>query len=358
MDFLMLQIQLTFIVGFILVYYAIPVIVRISAAKNFYDVPNERKLNTTIVPNLGGIALFVGISVATLIGIGKAPFPDWRYISAGMMILFFIGLKDDVLVISAKKKFVAQFLVAFIAIFLGDIHITNLHGLLGLNHLIYPVSVVVTALFIVGTVNAINLIDGIDGLAALLGISSSMIFSNIFYSTGNLTYAVLAMATAGSLSAFAIYNVFGKTNKIFMGDTGSLIIGLLLSLFALEFNEMKPTGDASFDKLPTVLSLTLLAFPLYDMARLFVERMLKGKSPFAPDKNHVHHKYLRLGLSHIQASLVIVILQSITIAIIYFLREVNINLLFLVLSGLISSFLYVPDALIKFREKSSAAKTN
>lgn len=341
------QILAAFSIGFVVVFYAIPVIVRISVAKSFLDTPNERKLNKMPVPNLGGIALFLGISIATLIGLLKFPFPDWRYISSGMMILFFIGFKDDILIIAPGKKFVAQLLVAFVMIGLGGIRVTDFHGLLGIGRLNYPLSFTVSTLFFVSTINAINLIDGIDGLAALLGLVSSIVFAGLFYAADQPVYSIMGMATAGSLSAFAIYNIYGRKNKIFMGDTGSLILGFLLSIFAVKINEIELTGSVISDKLPVVFSLALLAIPLFDMTRLFIQRILNGKSPFAPDKNHIHHKFLNLGLSHINASAIIVLMQSIVIATIFVLQEANSNIQLIILFSLTGTFLYLPDIILR-----------
>ena len=345
-----IQISLAFFIGLIIVFYAIPVIVRISIAKHLYDVPNERKVNKTVIPNLGGVALFIGISIGTMIGILKNAFPDWRFISSGMIILFFIGLKDDVLVISARKKFAAQFLSAFILILLGDIRLTSLHGILGINEISYSLSVFVSLLAIVGTINAINLIDGIDGLAASIGIFSSLILGVIFLNTDQINYAVLCFATVGSLISFLMYNVFGTSNKIFMGDTGALLLGLLLSVFVIKYNEISNTlGDEARNFSP-IFSLAILAVPLFDMVRLFTVRIIKKKSPFAADINHIHHKLLRIGLSHQASTFFITLANLIIIGIIYITGNLNNHFSLLILISTIVIFWLIPGFIYEYKK--------
>lgn len=338
-------------------YYAIPIIVRISIAKHLYDVPNERKVNKTVIPNLGGIALFVGISIGTLIGIFKGSFSDWRYISSAMIILFFVGIKDDILVISASKKLVAQILSALILTVLGDIRITNFHGILGINEINYALSVSFSLLAIVAIINSLNLIDGIDGLAASIGILASAILGFIFFFSGEISYAVLSFATCGSLLAFYGYNVYGKKNKIFMGDTGSLILGLVLSVSIIHFSELTPTGNEVLYRVSPVLALAILSIPIFDMVRIFSMRILHQKSPFSPDMNHIHHKFLKLGLTHRTTTLIIVISNIFIIGMIYVFRNLNSHLLLLLLITMVAILMILPGIIYEYiKSKKSIAK--
>lgn len=343
------QVLIAFLIGLLLVYYTIPVIVRISIAKKLYDLPNERKVNLKVIPNLGGIALFIGISVGSLIGILKNSFPDWRFISSSMIILFFIGIKDDILIISAMKKFAAQFLCALILIVLGDIRLTHFHGILGINEINYSFSVLVSLFAIIGTINAINLIDGIDGLAAAIGILASLVFGTIFFMTDQVNYAVLCAATLGSLIAFFAYNVFGTTNKIFMGDTGALILGLILSVCAIYFNETLVVGNENLVRTAPVLTLAILAVPIFDIVRLFIGRILNAKSPFSADMNHIHHKFLKLGFSHLKSTVVIFMSNLLIVDIIWWFRaEQNQTLLFILLI-MISALMILPGIIYQYR---------
>ena len=164
------------LIGFFLVYISIPVIVRISNEKHLYDEPNERRINKIVVPNLGGVALFIGVSIATLLSLHQLEFIEFRYIQASLIILFFIGIKDDILIISARKKFIAQIICALILIIPGGVRFTSLHGILGFQEIGYGFSILISLLAIVAIINATNLVDGIDGLAASIGIFSSIIF--------------------------------------------------------------------------------------------------------------------------------------------------------------------------------------
>jgi len=350
------QIILAFCIGLIVVTYGIPVIVRISIAKRLYDVPGERKVNKTVIPNLGGIALFAGISIGTLIGILRDSFPDWRYISSGMIILFFIGIKDDILVISARKKLAAQVICALILILLGDIRISHFQGILGIHEINYWVSVIFSSILIIGTINAMNLIDGIDGLASAIGIMATLIFGSLFYILGNFNYAILCFATAGSLVSFYLYNVHGKTNKIFMGDTGSLILGLIIAVSAINYIETAISGMYTANYSP-ILTLAILSVPLFDMIRLFALRIIQKKSPFSPDMNHIHHMLLKLGLSHRSVRRIILITNLAIIGIIYPLRTINNNLLLCLLLFMITLLMALPAFIYEFIKSENSIAT-
>lgn len=349
-----LQITIAFFIGLVIVLYAIPVIVRISAAKNFYDVPDERKVNKTIIPNLGGIALFIAIAIGTQIGIFKGSFPDLRYILTSMIILFFIGFKDDILVIAPIKKLGAQLLCAFILIVLGNIRLTNFHGILGIYEINYITSVGFSALAIVGIINAINLIDGIDGLSASIGIMASLIFGSLFFVDNQINYAVLCFATTGSLISFFGYNVFGKKNKIFMGDTGSLILGLILAVCAIKHIESTIGGNEIMFKLSPILSLAILAIPIFDMVRLFGMRIFNRKSPFSPDMNHIHHIFLRLGLTHLKSAAIIVLSNLFIIGFIFYLKEVNHHILLLTLICLVTTLILLPTVIYELKKSRNS----
>lgn len=352
-----LQIGIAFFIGLLVVYYSIPVIVRISVAKNLHDVPNERKVNKTIIPNLGGISLFIGIVLGTGLGIFKSSFPDLRYILSAMVILFFIGMKDDILVIAPLKKLAAQILCAIILVFLGDIRFTHFHGILGINEINYTISVFFSALAIVGIINAMNLIDGIDGLSASVGIMASVIFGILFFEANQINYSILCFATTGSLISFFVYNVYGKTNKIFMGDTGALILGLILSVCAIAYIESTIGKNEIMFKLSPILSLAILAIPLFDMIRLFFMRIFHGKSPFSPDKNHIHHKFLKLGLTHLKSTMIIVFSNLLIIGIIVYFREENNHMLLLALVILILTLILLPEAIYEIiKSQNSKAK--
>lgn len=350
----MLTIQLisAFLIGLIMVYVSIPVIVRISKEKHLYDEPNERRLHKTVIPNLGGVAIFIGISIATLLSLHQFEFIEFRYIQASMIILFFIGIKDDILIISARKKFIAQVLCALILIIPGGIRFTNLHGILGLDEINYVISIFITLLAIVAIINATNLVDGIDGLAASIGIFSSIIFGAKFLVTSNEDYAILCFAIIGSLLAFLWFNVYGRTNKIFLGDTGSLILGLLISITVIKYNEFALTTTPQEISFSPVFSLAILATPLADMIRVFAIRIYNGKSPFAPDMGHIHHRLLKLGFSHFNSTLIIVLTNGFIITLAFAFRFLNKHVLMILLIAVIFLLLQLPDFFHKRKNKA------
>lgn len=342
-----IQLTTSFLIGFILVLISIPVIIQISKEKHLYDEPNERRINKVVVPNLGGIAIFIGVSIATLLSLHRFEFIEFRYIQASMIILFFIGIKDDILIISPRKKLIAQIICALILIIPGKIRFTNLHGILGLYEINYVASVAITLLAIVAIINATNLVDGIDGLAASIGIFSSLIFGAKFLVTENQDYAILCCAIIGSLIAFLRFNLFGKTNKIFLGDTGSLLLGLLIAIQVIQYNEFALTTTPQETAFSPIFSLAILATPLADMIRVFAVRIINGKSPFAPDLGHIHHRLLKLGFSHFASTIIIVLTNCLIISLAFAFRFLNKHLLMGLLILVIFFLLQLPDFFLK-----------
>lgn len=352
-----IQIIIAFLIGLILVFYSVPVIVQVSKEKKLFDVPNERKVNKTVIPNLGGIALFFGITIATILAMHNIVFPSLRYILAGMIVLFFIGIKDDILIIPAHKKLYAQIISALILIIPGDIRFTHLHGIFGINEINYVFSFIISLLVIVALINALNLMDGIDGLAASIGILSTALFGAIFYNTEHFNYAILCYAIAGSLSSFFFYNVFGKKNKIFMGDTGSLLLGFLIAVFTIKYNEFSISPNKEILNFSPVLSYAIISIPIFDMVWLFIGRILQKKSPFAPDMNHIHHKLLKLGFSHLVSTLILVALNLIFILSAYALYSVNNNAVLAILIIMAIFFAFLPKIFYEYiKSKNSPAK--
>lgn len=336
-----IQVITAFILGATLVYFAVPVIVKLSVTKKLYDLPDERKLNKDRIPTLGGIAIFIGVSLATLLTIYKLSFPELRYIFAATIIMFFVGIRDDLMIMSADKKLIAQILCALILIIPENIRFTNLYGLFGWTEINYMASFTVSFLTILAIINAMNLIDGIDGLASSIAGMASLFFGVLFFNLGEFRYAILSFSIAGSLFTFFFYNVFGRDNKIFMGDTGSLILGLLLAVLTIKFNEI--SFSVKHDHFAPVLSMAILIVPLYDMVRIALVRIFRKKSPFTPDTNHIHHKLIRLGFSHLQSSIILISVNLFLILSVYLLRFLDIHIQVLALIFLAGAFSLVPE---------------
>ena len=217
---------IAFLCSFIITYFAIPVIVEISTAKKLFDQPNGRTSHKVATSTLGGVAMFASIFISSMLFINMSIISNFQYVIAGSLIMFFIGLKDDLIEISWSKKVAGELLAALFLIVLGDFRFTNLHGFLGIHEIRYISSIIITLVVMVGVVNAMNLIDGIDGLAAGLAAMASSCFGFWFYVDGQYEMMVVAASLSGTLFAFLGFNVFGTENKIFMGDTGSLLLGL------------------------------------------------------------------------------------------------------------------------------------
>lgn len=296
------------VASFLFTYSTIPPIVRISNEKHLFDVPNSRKLNKTVVPTLGGVAIFIGICLGSTLFLGKLQFTELRYIFAALLMLFFIGLKDDILIISARKKLLVQMAAAAILVGLGGIQITSLSNLFYFNQISIWLSAPLSFMILLFIINAMNLIDGIDGLAAGISIFVSGVLGTWFYVNGHFEYAILSLAMSGSLLAFLRFNLWGGDNKVFMGDTGSLILGGLLGILVikfLSFNIVAPT----FLKVQNApaFALALFIVPVTDTLRVFIIRLYQKRSPFSPDMNHVHHLLIQSGMKHIQASAFLVL---------------------------------------------------
>lgn len=293
----MLDILLTASVSFIITFLAIPVVIQVAEKKKLYDIPDERKLHTRLVASLGGVGIFGGFILASLLSIQGYQNPEFQYFFAAAIIIFFLGLKDDIMILSASKKFVGQIIAASILIHLGGIRLDSMHGLLGFNELPEGFGLALSYLTIIVVINSFNLIDGVDGLAASLGVLTMTIFGAYFFAIDYQAYALMAFAMAGSLVAFLIFN--HSPAKIFMGDSGSLMIGLINSILVIKFINVSNTPFVAVPVQSAVaVGFAILLVPLLDTLRVFGIRIFKGRSPFTPDRNHVHHLLLDSGLNH------------------------------------------------------------
>jgi UDP-N-acetylmuramyl pentapeptide phosphotransferase/UDP-N-acetylglucosamine-1-phosphate transferase len=293
----MFDVLLSLAISFSITFLAIPAIITVAESKKLFDVPDERKIHQAHIPSLGGIGIFAGFMLACLLSISLSISPEFQYFLAAGLVMFFLGLKDDILVISPIKKFIGQVLAAFLIIYKGGVQITSMHGFLGIHDLPEMFSIFLTYFTIIVIINSFNLIDGIDGLAGTLGIIAAALFGAWFLAAGMVPYAVMGFALAGSLTAFLIFNYHPA--KIFMGDTGSMLIGLVNSILVVKFIAVaqSPGISVPMDAAPA-LGFTVLLIPLMDTLRVFAIRIFHQRSPFIPDRNHIHHLMLDKGWSH------------------------------------------------------------
>ena len=327
----MYTIVLTFITAFLLTFFAIPSIISVANKKQLVDLPGERRAHAVSTPSLGGIGIFAGTIFAIVLWTPFKYFGDLQYILCAFIIIFLIGAKDDIDPIAANKKFVGQFFAAGILIFFSKMRITSFYGVFGITELPILLSGLLTFIIIVLLVNSFNLIDGINGLSGSIGLVMAITFGTWFFMVDRVELATVSYALAGSVTAFLYYNI--TPAKIFMGDTGSLLIGLIAAILAINFIEqhqvMNKEHVHAFGAPPAV-AVGVLLLPIYDTIRVFLTRMIRGKSPFKPDRNHIHHLLLNTGLSHMQSTSLLIGVNIIFIAIVYYFQDIGtLNLLIL-----------------------------
>jgi UDP-GlcNAc:undecaprenyl-phosphate GlcNAc-1-phosphate transferase len=324
----MFDILLCISIAFSITYLSIPVIIFVAKSKKLYDVPDARKIHDAPIPSLGGLGIFAGFIMACLTIIALDQAPDFQYFFAACFVIFFLGLKDDILDITPIKKFIGQVLAAFLIIYKGNIQIQSMHGFLGIEHLPPMFSIFFTYLTVIVIINSFNLIDGVDGLAASLALMAVIIFGIYFYMVNMQAYAILSFATAGSLVAFLIFNF--QPAKIFMGDTGSLLLGLINAILVIKFINVadSPNVKVPISSAPAV-GFAILMITLLDTLRVFGIRIGRRRSPFSPDRNHIHHILLDKGLSHSTITISLVSVNLLFIAGVYMLRSYNCTLLIL-----------------------------
>jgi UDP-GlcNAc:undecaprenyl-phosphate GlcNAc-1-phosphate transferase len=299
-------------------------IVRVSSQKKLFDFPNERTSHEKIIPTLGGMAIFAGFLMSVIIFSQPEYSLKLRYLIGGCLIIFFAGLKDDLLIIDPKKKFLSQVLAALIIVILGDIRVTDFHSILGIGEVPYTVSVLFTVFLMVGLINGFNLIDGVDGLSSGIGLINSVAFGIMFLLDHQVTYSIMAFSISGALAAYFIFNVFGTANKIFMGDTGAMLTGLIVSVLAIRFMETRHgIGPFTTYYSSPALACGLLIIPIFDTLRVFILRLKDGGSPFKADKNHIHHNLLRLGFSHLKVTMILGAATILIITAVCLLKSVN-----------------------------------
>jgi len=346
------KLMFCFGIAFLITFFLIPTIVEIARAKGLTAEPNGRSSHSMSIPTLGGLAIFTGVAISSLIFFSFATFPKFQFTVAGLFIVFFAGFKDDIIGITPFKKLLAQLAACFIIIVFGNIRLTSLHEFLGLVEIPINIGVLITVFTIVGITNCYNLMDGIDGLTASLGILASATFGAWFYLIGEYNWAMLAVSLMGALLAFFIFNVFGKKNKIFMGDTGSLVLGYIIAVMAIEFNEFNITltGPYAIHAAPAV-SIGIIMIPFFDTLRVFFTRILRNKHPFTPDKSHLHHYLLDLGLSHLIATIVIILMSILIIITAFLLQSMTTAWLLIILLGMAAMLSYMPITIVEVRRR-------
>jgi UDP-GlcNAc:undecaprenyl-phosphate/decaprenyl-phosphate GlcNAc-1-phosphate transferase len=345
----MLELILVYLTSFGVALYATPALIRVAILKRLTDVPaEERKIHKRSVPTVGGIIIYAAtmFSYTLWFKTGNGSMYDeifksieeFKLIVATSLLLFFVGVKDDIIGTAAVKKLFAHILVALILVLIGNIRITSLYGIFGIWEIPYWASVFLSLFTYVVVVNAFNLIDGVDGLAAGVGMIACWAFGIWFVFAGSYSLAALSFSLAGALMGFLVFNF--SPAKIFMGDSGSLIIGLFVCVLAIKLIEYP------VDKLDhfwvhiskPMYVVAALIYPLLDTLRVFIIRTVKGQSPFMADKNHVHHHLIHRGYSHSKTVIIIYVFTLLTIALSlagYYIPNANISFVSIILLALL-----------------------
>ncbi len=346
----LIYITISFVSALCISLYAVPIVIRVAHSLKLLDNPNERSSAHYPIPTLGGISIFLGFIFASTLGTSAFEVPELIYIFTAITLMFFVGLKDDILTLSPWKKLTTQLIAAAFIIFLADIRFTNLHGFLGIGEIGIIPGVILTFFVIIVVINAFNLMDGIDGLAAGLSMLAAIVFGSWFFISGHIEYAILSISLVGAVAGFFYFNVYGKENKIFMGDTGSLVLGTIMSVIVIRFNEFNTdqTQPFALASAPAV-SFGILIYPLADTLRVFVIRALQFKSPFTADKNHLHHRLLTLGYSHKKATYTIIVINMLFIAPIILLHHLGVFWLMVFITFVGGTLFMIPAYFIQQR---------
>ncbi len=346
--------------SFLLTFFSIPAILKISRKKNLMDEPGNRSSHLRKIPNLGGIALFYSVAVCASIFAFEL-FEIYKFLFASLVILLYIGVMDDIVAMRAYKKLIAQIIIMSLIVIGSDVRIRSFFGLFAIYELNYFVSVFISIFTFIILINAFNLIDGIDGLAGCYSVICCTLFGISYFRLGEYNYplVVLSGVIIGSVVGFLYYNLSNyRKNKIFMGDTGSMILGFLLAFTAICFIDIfidkeLPGVPRYYLQTAPAIAMAILVLPIIDTLNVIIIRLVKGTSLFTADRNHIHHSLLDLGITHRRSTFYIIIYYLLIISVAYFLRHINVNLLLVVILALGFAGAYIPKLVLLMRKNTN-----
>lgn len=302
--------QHTFLIGivsFLFGWMGMPLVLKIAKKKGFVVRPNKRMSHTGEIPNIGGVNICFSFLLSYML-FEFGQMEQNQFFMLGVLAIMAVGMIDDILILTPTAKLLGETLAGIAMIGFADLRITHLHGLFGIGEIGIVPSYLISLFILIAIINSINLIDGVDGLASGLGMLYCAFFAVWFGLAGEQTWSILAICMIGALAVFFIYNVFGRSGKIFMGDSGSLLLGYMLTAFVFRFCELNAyhlvPESLHMDAAPAV-AICVLTVPIFDTIRVSITRIKQHRSPFQPDKNHIHHLLLRTGLNHIQTTCVL-----------------------------------------------------
>ncbi|MEO7984264.1 MAG: MraY family glycosyltransferase [Bacteroidota bacterium] len=346
---------LCFITAFVVTLITIPPLISLIKKYNLYDRPNQRKEHAAPIPTMGGIAIIAGMMIALFLW-----FPFNNEVAQvsfffSIIVLLAVGIMDDLKDLAAKYKFIVQTGLAFLIAFSG-IRISSFDGLFGINELPLMAQYSFTFLTIVGITNAFNLIDGIDGLAGGLGFMSLTILGLFLTLSGDVNTALVAFALVGGILAFMYYNL--NPARIFMGDTGSLVLGFVVAVLSIRLMQVNVQVPNPVITHAPIFVLSIVFIPVFDTIRVFAIRIWKGKSPFTADKTHIHHLLTNQGFSHGFASKLICFIHAFILIEVYWLRALQGELILVIMVA----FMLLATVLLKnlgllFRKRNTVDST-
>lgn len=345
------------LVAFFATLWIHPRILEIAIMKNIVDNPDARKLQRRPVPVIGGIAVFFGLILG--LSISQVITTNNIFIYAAVMCaMLYLGTIDDILNLTPRLRFIIEIAIVILLMAVSGDSINNFHGLWGIESIpawvAYPLTIVAS----VGIINAINLIDGVNGLSTGYCIMSSSILAIHFYSSGNLPMTIISVSAVGAILPFFLHNVFGERTRMFIGDGGALVMGILMSIFMM--NILSSGSHSSTLRISGMglipFCLAIMAIPVFDTLRVMSRRMLKGHSPFKADKTHLHHLFIDLGFSHVGTTCSILTLNALTIGAWYLSYKlgapIDVQLYIVLALGILFTFVFYKYMRIQIAKKS------
>ena len=309
---------LTLINSFLLVYFTIPKIRGVIISHKLHDHPDERSSHNSSIPTLAGVSFFLTLIMTVFFIQNFDSDKIGINLVAAVTLVFMLGLKDDLVMTSPRKKLLIEILAILLLLFSSHLQVLTLNGFLGIHEIPKAISFPAVILLLLSIINAYNLIDGVDGLASVIAIIIFSFFALIFFDTTNYFYFLICLSFIGMLGAYLIYN-FSHTNKIFMGDTGSLIIGFCIGFCTLKYLKLDVSNSSFFSFKPEnglIVLAGIIWIPLFDMLRVIGIRLLNGRNPFYPDRNHIHHILVDCGMAHYKIALLFGVINCIIIVLI------------------------------------------
>ncbi|HZY80871.1 MAG TPA: MraY family glycosyltransferase [Cyclobacteriaceae bacterium] len=293
--------------AFTITFLFLPVLIKLLSGWKIFDSPGKHKIHSQYTPSMGGVCILMGAVFAQLIGLQLTDWVHFRFLYITIAMMFITGLRDDILTLTPRQKLIGQLLPVVIMVVFGETTLWSFYGS-AFEGLVFPDIVAwgVTIFTVVILTNGYNLIDGLDGLAGTVGTISLICFGVWFYRANDFSTALISLSFAGALIAFLYFN--WEPSRIFMGDTGALVLGLLLSYLTIRFinaNYLLPPDSPIHFSSSIGTAILVIIIPVFDTLRVIILRLRKFQSPFKADKNHLHHQFLKLGFSHAKSVTII-----------------------------------------------------